>query len=62
MEGIIHYELLERDLTVTAEPIVNNFAVWRKQSSKYAQVNDMERFFSITALTTHCKHDESGLS
>jgi hypothetical protein len=33
MEGIIHYELLERNLTVTAE-LVNNFAVWMKQSSK----------------------------
>jgi hypothetical protein len=30
MEGIVHYELLERNLTVTLNAIVNNFAVWRK--------------------------------
>jgi hypothetical protein len=40
MEGIIHYELLERNRTVTA--IVNNLAVWWKQSSKNARVDDME--------------------
>jgi hypothetical protein len=28
--------------------IVNNFAVWRKQSSKNARVDDMEWFFSMT--------------
>jgi hypothetical protein len=27
---------------------VNNFAVWRKQSSKSAQVNDIEFFFNMT--------------
>jgi hypothetical protein len=30
--------------------IVNNFAVWRKQSSKNARVDDMEWFFSMTTL------------
>jgi hypothetical protein len=40
--GIIHYELLERNLTFTAERYVNNFAVWRKQSSKNAQVDDVD--------------------
>jgi hypothetical protein len=33
MEGIIHYGLLQRNLTVTAERYCQNFAVWRKQSS-----------------------------
>jgi hypothetical protein len=42
MEGIVHYELLERNLTITAEGIVNNFAVWRKQCSKNARVDDIE--------------------
>jgi hypothetical protein len=41
MEGIVHYELLERNLTVIAN-IVNNFAFWRKQSSKNAQAENME--------------------
>jgi hypothetical protein len=34
--GIVHYELLERNLTVT------NFAVWRKQSNQNSWVVDME--------------------
>jgi hypothetical protein len=34
MEGIIHYELLERNLTSTLNATVNNYAVWRRQSSK----------------------------
>jgi histone-lysine N-methyltransferase SETMAR len=35
MEGIIHYELLGRNLAVIAERCShNNFAVWKKQSSK----------------------------
>jgi hypothetical protein len=42
MEGIIHYELLERNKAVTLKATVNNFAVWRKQSSKNARVGDME--------------------
>jgi hypothetical protein len=42
MEGIIQYELFERNLTVTAERFVNYFAVRRKQSSKNARVDDME--------------------
>jgi hypothetical protein len=42
MEGIIHYELLERNLTIIAERYCHNFAVWRKQSSKNARVDDME--------------------
>jgi hypothetical protein len=32
MEGIIHYELLERNLASLLKAIVDNFAVWRKQS------------------------------
>jgi hypothetical protein len=42
VEGIICYKLLERNLTVTADAVVNNFAVWREQSSKNARVDDME--------------------
>jgi hypothetical protein len=42
MEGIVHYELLERNLTITAEHYCQNLAVWRKQSSKTAQVDHME--------------------
>jgi hypothetical protein len=42
MEEVIHYELLERNLTVTAERYCPNFAVWRMQSSKEAGVDDME--------------------
>jgi hypothetical protein len=34
MEGIVHYELLNA--------IGNNFAVWRKQSSRNARIDDME--------------------
>jgi hypothetical protein len=30
--------------------IVNNFAVWKKQSGKNARVDDMEWFFSMTTL------------
>jgi hypothetical protein len=41
MEGIVHYKLLERNLSLL-NAIVNNFAVWRKQSSKTAWVGDME--------------------
>jgi hypothetical protein len=41
MEGIIHYELLERNLSLL-NATVNNFVVWRQQSSKNAQVDDME--------------------
>jgi hypothetical protein len=42
MEGIVHYELLERNLAVTAERCCQQFAVWTKQSSKNARVDDME--------------------
>jgi type IV secretory pathway VirB6-like protein len=42
MEGIVHYKLLERNLTSLLNAIVNNFAVWRKQSS-----NSTVRFFHI---------------
>jgi hypothetical protein len=38
LEGVIHYELLERNLTVTAE----RYCQQLKQSSKNAQFNDME--------------------
>jgi hypothetical protein len=41
---------------------VKNFAVWRKQSSKNARVDDMDWFFIMTTPTTHCKHDKSGHS
>jgi hypothetical protein len=34
MEAIVHYELLNT--------IVNNLAMWSKQSSKNARVDDME--------------------
>jgi hypothetical protein len=62
MEGIIHYELLERNLTVTAERYYQQLAVWRKQSSKNALADSMERFFSMQRPTAHCKHDENGHS
>jgi hypothetical protein len=53
MEGIIHYELLEKNLTVTAE-------CYCQQLRKNAQF-DMELFISMTTPNpTHCKHDESG--
>jgi hypothetical protein len=42
MEGIIHYELLERNLTVILNAIVNNFAVWRKKSRKNARVDGIK--------------------
>jgi hypothetical protein len=40
MEGIIHYELPERNLSLL-NAVVNNFAVWRKYSNKNAQVDNM---------------------
>jgi hypothetical protein len=42
LDGIIHYELHERDLAVLLNTIVNNFTVWTKESGKNAQVDNME--------------------
>jgi hypothetical protein len=42
MEGIVHYELLEGNLTITTERYCRNFAVWRKKSSKNSRVDDKE--------------------
>jgi hypothetical protein len=62
MEGIVHYELLERNLSLL-NAVINNFAIWRKQSSKNARVDDMECDSSTRQRpTTHCEYDESGHS
>jgi hypothetical protein len=46
--GIIHYKLLERNLTVTAELYCQQLRRLTKQSSKNARVDDMEWFLSMT--------------
>jgi hypothetical protein len=48
MESIIHYELLERNLTVTAERYCQQLRRLEEQSSKNARVDDIEQLFSMT--------------
>jgi hypothetical protein len=42
MEGIIHYELLERNLTVIAERCCQQFCRLEEKSTRKALVDDME--------------------
>jgi hypothetical protein len=60
MEGSIHYELLERNLTVTAESYCQQL---RRLEKTIQQKSPGRRFFGITTTDhTHCKQDESGHS
>jgi hypothetical protein len=47
MEGIAYYELLERNLTVTAERCCQQLRRMEKAIHKNGRVDDMECFFSM---------------
>jgi hypothetical protein len=60
MKGIIHYELLEGNLTVAAERYCQQLshleeAIQQKRPGRRHGV-----IFQHDSPTTHCKHDESG--
>jgi hypothetical protein len=64
MEGIVHYELLERNLTVTAERCCQQLhcleeAIQQKRPSGSHQVILQH---DNAQPHTHCKHEESSLS
>jgi hypothetical protein len=42
MEGIVHYELLKRNLTVTAERYCQQLRCLEEATTKNARVDDME--------------------
>jgi hypothetical protein len=48
MEGVSHYELRERNLTVTAERYCQQLRRLEEAIQNNARVDDMEWFFSIT--------------
>jgi hypothetical protein len=49
MEGISIKNCLREPTPSLLNAVINNFAVWRRNSSKNARVDDMECFFNMTA-------------